>query len=220
MNAMGYDAMAVGVMDLWLGLDVFQSLHDQAKFAMVSANLLTADGKPLVDPYVVLERKGLRIGIIGITEPEAELQSVVPDLNGKVTSEDPVKALQRYLPELRSRVDVVIVLSRLGLERDAALAKAVPGIDMIVGGGARTLMDKPQQVGSTLIVQQGYNGEWMGRTEVQYNEQGQIDKATTEGVALGPDIKDDPDLAALTKRWDQLYPTPTPEPTLAATPAS
>lgn len=218
MNAMGYDAMVVGAMDLSLGIETFQSRRVQAKFAIVSANLLTADGKPFVDPYVVLERKGLRIGIIGITEPDVELQQISTAIRGQLSSQDPVEALKRYLPELRSKVDVVIVLSRLGLERDAVLAKAVPGIDIIVGGNSRTLMQQPQQVGSTLIVQQGYNGEWIGRTAIQYDDQGQVSKATTEGASLGADIKDDPELAALVKRWAQLFPSPTPEPRITATP--
>jgi len=218
MNAMGYDAMAVGAMDLSLGIETFQALRSQAKFALVSANLLTADGKPLVDPYVVLERKGLRIGIIGLTEPDIELQQISPIILGQLSSQDPAEALKRYLPELRSQVDVVVVLSRLGLERDATLAKEIPGIDVIIGGNSRTLMDQPQQVGSTIIVQQGDNGEWIGRTVIDYNDQGQINSATTEGASLGPDIKDDPNLVALVARWAQLYPSPTPAPEVTATP--
>ncbi|MHB1357203.1 MAG: bifunctional metallophosphatase/5'-nucleotidase [Anaerolineae bacterium] len=220
MNAMGYDVMAVGAMDLAFGVDTFQARRSQAKFAIVSANLLTTDGKPFVDPYVVLERKGLRIGIIGITEPDAELQQTSTAIRGLLSSEDPVTALNRYLPELRAKADIVILLSRLGLERDVALAKAVPGIDIIVGGSSRTLMQQPQKVGSTLIVQQGYNGEWIGRTAVQYDDQGQVVKSTTEGAALGPDITDDPELAALVKRWAQLFPSPTPAPKITATPSS
>lgn len=216
MNAMNYDAMAVGRLDLALGLDVFQARHAEADFPVLSANLTTTDGKLIFDPYTIVERQGLRIGIIGITDPN--LSDVAP-IVGVVEALDPTEAVQQYVGELQSQVDVILVLSNLGLEYDKALAEAVPGIDIIVGGGSRTLMENPDQVGDTLIVQQGYLGEWVGKLSIAYDAAGKVTASREEMVALTADIADDADMAALYQKWVQLYPSPTPEPTTTPTPA-
>ena len=72
MNAMGYDAMALGRMDFSLGLETLKEREAEARFAFLSANVVAvADGEPIFEPYTILERQEARIGIIGLSEPEA-----------------------------------------------------------------------------------------------------------------------------------------------------
>lgn len=222
MNAMGYDAMVVGQMELSKGLDVFRARQAEAKFPFLSANLVSKDGSQLlVKPYVVLERQGMRIGVIGLTEPNATQLALLMD---KANVTDPAAAAKKYVSELRDKVDLVVVLSHLGLEEDQKLAKAVPGIDIIVGGNTRQLMPAPERVGNTLVIQQGFNGEWLGRLQATFDALGAPSNIAAEGITLGPEFKDDPDMAALVDKYAKLYPSPTPPPTAppvqkAATPS-
>ncbi|MHB0857865.1 MAG: bifunctional metallophosphatase/5'-nucleotidase [Anaerolineae bacterium] len=211
MNAMGYDAMTLGRYDLAMGVDILKAREAEAEFPFLSANLVNAtDQQPLVQPYVIVERQGKRLGIIGMSEPEI---GQLPGIGSTLAVLDPIETTARYVQELLDQVDAVIVLSHLGLEADMALAEAVPGIDLIVGGNTRRLMKAPERVGDTLIVQQGYLGEWMGRLTVRYDAEGKEIESSEELIALTEEIADDPTLAQLVEGWLAEYPTPTPEAT-------
>jgi 5'-nucleotidase / UDP-sugar diphosphatase len=206
MNAMGYDAMTVGMVDVSQGVERLRQRASEATFPILSSNLLDADQNLVLPAYTVLERDGLRVGIIGVTEPEAADELARRGFT--VNMLDPVETVRRYLPEVREQADMVIVLSHLGLEADNALAQAVSGIDIIVGGRSRTLMRQPEVVGQTLIVQVGYDGEWLGRLDVEITS-GAVSFAAYEILFMRPDVEDDPELAALVERYKQQYPVPT-----------
>jgi 2',3'-cyclic-nucleotide 2'-phosphodiesterase (5'-nucleotidase family) len=195
MNALGYDAMTVGQMDLYAGVEVLLQRAREASFAILSCNLVgLKDGKPLFAPYTIVERDGVRFGILGVSEPD------LGDLPGVLAAAQvlgPRESVQRYLVEVRSKSDVVILLSHLGLESDVMLAQTTPGIDLIVGGKSRQLLTEPEIVGHTVIVQAGYDGEWLGRLDVASDVAGQVVNPRVEIVSLGPEIADDPALAAV-----------------------
>jgi len=218
MNAMGYDAMGVGMMEGIRGLDVLLARAEEASFPILSANLVYAgEGRLVLEPYTVIERDGTTFGILGLTDRSFVQGS---ELQSQVVVQDPTEAAARYVPDLRAQADVIIVLSTLGRDADQALATAVSGIDVIVGAGSSILMQEPLRSGSSLIVQQGYLGEWLGVAHIRYDAKGELVEATARSVALTPDYADDPALAAIVARYKQQYPTPTPRPTSALAPAT
>jgi len=208
MNAMGYDAMAVGRLDLIKGIDVVTRRAQEAQFAILSCNLVRKGTRELVLPAsTIIERDGVRFGILGVTEPQA---AQAPGAEETVEVLDPTEAVRAALPDLQARSDVVIVLSHLGLEEDLALAKAVPGIDIIVGGRSRQLVQPPEVVGDTIVTQMGFDGEYMGRLDVTVNEDGRLSDPLGAMIVLGPDYADDSELAALVARLKGEYGEPTP----------
>lgn len=216
MNAMGYDAMTVGRMDLSSGLENLQERQKQAEFPILSANLVPIEGnEPIFEPYTLIEREGIRIGIIGLSEQEA---FQAPGVTDKARVLDPTTVAKRYVAELRDQVDLLIVLSRIGLDNDQLLAQAVPGIDIIIGGNTRKLMNKPERVGNTLIVQQGYRGEWVGKLTASFDGKGVLAEFKEEIITLDDKFADDPEMVEIMKPWRALYPTPTPRPTYTPTP--
>ena len=202
MNAMGYDALALGDREFALGLDVLREREAEADFPFLSANLVNADDEALLfQPYIILERQGKSVGIIGLSEPEVAKNARVSKL---VSALDPVETARQYVGELRGQVDVLIVLSHLGVEEDKALAKEVTGIDVIVGGKSRTLMREPARVGNTLIVQQGYDGEWMGRLRATFDAQGVPSDYAEKLYTLTADYKDDQEMLNLVNEYKKL----------------
>jgi len=163
MNMMGYDVWCPGNHDLDISQDNLRSLVSIARFPTVSANLVNDRMKfPLGNrPYVVLERGGLRIGIIGIMSQE--LSSLVNQNNLvglRVLS--PVETVQRYVDELDPKTDLLIALTHQGADEDSALASQVHGLDLIVGGHSHTRLKKPKLVNGVIIVQTGSNTENLG----------------------------------------------------------
>lgn len=211
MNAMGYDAMAVGQMDLAKGVDTLQARAKEARFAILSCNLVDAQSQqPIFQPYTILERGGVRFGVIGVTEPEA-LQA--PGVREAAQVLDPVGAVKKYLAEIKGQSDVLIVLSHLGVERDRALAQAIPEIALIIGGRSRKLMPAPDIVGNTVITQMGYDGEWLGRLDVTLDAQGRVHDPQSTVIELGPDVADDARLKALVDSYKERFAQPTTEAT-------
>ena len=73
MNEIGFDAMAIGNHEFDWGIDVLKARQAQSRFPYLAANIVDRATGQLVGfakPYVIIERAGLKVGIIGIATPE------------------------------------------------------------------------------------------------------------------------------------------------------
>jgi 2',3'-cyclic-nucleotide 2'-phosphodiesterase (5'-nucleotidase family) len=193
MNLLGYDAMAIGDLDLQLGLDVLRSRLADSKFPVLSANVMVAgESKLLTQPYVVLERGDHKVGIIGLTWDQAMT------IDNQLTLLKASEVLPKYVAEVGQQADVVIVLSNMGWDEDLALASSIPGIDLIVGGRSRIPMPESQPADGTgtLVVQAGSQGEWVGRRILTVDGAGQITARKDELLYLTEDYADDAEMRA------------------------
>jgi 2',3'-cyclic-nucleotide 2'-phosphodiesterase (5'-nucleotidase family) len=128
----------------------------------LSANALGPDGRLLGDaPYALLEKDGIKIGIIGLlTETAPTL--FTPIGNEGLTFLKPADLLRELIPELRPQVDVLILLSHIGHENELKLADEFPALDVIIGGHSHTLVEHPIRVGNTLVAQANHYGTHLG----------------------------------------------------------
>jgi len=172
MNRAGYDAAAVGNHEFDYGFFNFFQLTRQADFPFLSANIFRreTDRPPeFIRPYLVREYDGLKVGIIGVTVAETPEVTATGNV-GRIFFRDPEESIRPYIRLLRGEeVDLLIVLSHLGLEEDRKLAEAVGGIDLIIGGHSHDLLAKPIRAGPrpTLIVQAGSYGRFAGRLDLE-----------------------------------------------------
>ena len=126
MNLMGYDALALGPKELSLGVDLLRQRVDEAQFPILSANVVLSGTDELVAlPYSVLEVSDLQVGVIGLTRP-------ADAVSGEFEILDPEETLLEYVPLVSEQADVVIVLTNTSYRTGLALAREVPGIDLMV----------------------------------------------------------------------------------------
>lgn len=146
MNRMHYDAVTIGNHEFDFGLDNMIRLFKLADFPVVCSNYDFGDTelKDIVKPYVVLKRKGVKIGVFGVCPP---LEGLVSTKNyGPLKYLDPVEVTERMVDILRNqqKCDVVICLSHLGWEvsdyPDNELIKRTSGIDLVLGGHSHTYL--------------------------------------------------------------------------------
>jgi len=188
MAQLGYDATTFGNHETDLGPDglgksidvaakagpiptVLASNSDFSKddATLVDLRRLSKDG--LIRRHVVIERGGIRFGLFGVLGKEAQIYTN----GGAVTFADPVETAKEMVKLLREteKVDVVIALSHGGVVKgkdgrftdgeDVQLAKAVPGIDVVIGGHSHTELREPILVnGRTPVVQTGKEGQNLG----------------------------------------------------------
>ena len=189
MGRMGYDATTFGNHEFDLGPDgLGTSIGVAAKAGKIPAVLASNTSFSSVDPrlaglqslaraglvrrHVVIERGGLRFGIFGVLGKEAQFYTGGA---GAATFADANETAAEMVKLLREteKVDVVIALSHGGVEKgadgryvdgdDVRLAKAVPGIDVVIGGHSHTELKEPILVNSrTPVVQTGLEGKNLG----------------------------------------------------------
>src|SRR5918911_3082848 len=153
MNALRYDAMAVGNHEYNFGLDVLEKARHEAEFPWLSANTYRAGTSEIAyQPYIIKEVGGVRVGVLGLTTPGIPNWENRENYAG-LEFRDPVGEARRWVAVLRDkeRVDLVVVAMHMGLEADLRtgevtpgqveheneairIAEEVPGIDVILMG--------------------------------------------------------------------------------------
>jgi 2',3'-cyclic-nucleotide 2'-phosphodiesterase (5'-nucleotidase family) len=209
MNYLTFDAMVIGNHEFDWKQDVLNTIIESADFPVLSANVVDEKGHyiPAVHPYVILERKGLKIAVIGITTVETATTTKPDNVKG-LTFLDPENILPPLVKEVRDRgADVVIVLSHCGLDADRKLAKNVDGVDVIVGGHSHTAVTDPVVIDTTIIVQAGCFGLYLGVLELKIQrETNRIVQKTRshelKTVFSGPDNPADPHVTGIINKYN------------------
>ncbi len=167
MDSIGYDAWCPGNHDFDVSQDNLRALVRIADFPTLCANLVDTLGRYPVGnrPYVVLNRGGLRIGIIGLISQELyELVNQNNLVGLRVLS--PVETARKFILELKPQTDLIIALTHQGVVEDSELARGADGLAIIVGGHSHTRLRHPKVVGGVLIVQTGSNAENLGVLDI------------------------------------------------------
>jgi len=186
MITMGYDAMAIGNHEFEYGWEEFIQQKHRAPFPVLGANLFyKGTDIPYAQPYAIIEREGIRIGVIGILGQDAAT-ALIPSHIAGVEVIEPRVAVQEAIDLLRSQVDLVVLLTHQGktapmqtndedpsvkrdIEADIKLAGAVEGIDVLLGGHADAGTEEPvvhPQTG-TLIMQTYGQGFHLGYLQLE-----------------------------------------------------
>ena len=158
------------------------------------------------DLYVLLERKGLKIAVIGITTVEAGYTTKPGNVRG-LTFSEPRDVLPAIIKESKALgAKTIIVLSHSGLDADKKMAEEIPGIDVIVGGHSHTAVKTPVVVGKTIIVQAGCYGWYLGALKLKIDpDTGEIleytGKRELRKVYAGPDDPADQKIADIVLRY-------------------
>jgi len=147
MNMMGYDAGTIGNHEFDFGLDAMAKMFKKLNYPIVCSNYdftgTVVEG--LVKDYVILKRKGMKIGVFGLS----------PALSGLVSNDncvgvkylDPVKEANRVVDILKKKkCDVIICISHLGWQDsykdgDEYLVSGTRGIDLVLGGHSHTYFE-------------------------------------------------------------------------------
>jgi len=180
MQEMGYDAVTIGNHEYDYGPDVLAQYLLKAGYpeAHQETLVLTSNTEaPSDHPLAVRSlysntgmfelKNGLKVGVFGIVGKDAVL--AMGD-SGEVRFLDQHQTARQMVDELEEQgADVIVAISHSGVEEDRELAKKVPGIDIIVGGHCHTALHEPVWQGTTIIVQAGSLGMYLGQLELAYD---------------------------------------------------
>mgnify|MGYP002024539734 CR=1 FL=1 len=155
MITMGYDAMGIGNHEFDYGEASLAWQKNRVPFPVLGANLFYKDTEhPFAQPHAIIERGGIRIGVIGTIGIDAARTAQAVWATDELDVIDPAKVVQRSVDELRDNVDLIVLLTHQGhtapmqtdaeadprlardINKDIALADAVDGVDVLFGGHA------------------------------------------------------------------------------------
>ena len=170
MNVMGYDAGLIGNHEFDHGFRQIEKFRKASDHPLLASTAFAPDGSLVGDaPSVVLERGGLRIGIIGVLT-ETTPNMITPLGNEGTRFAEVESSLRSQVGKLRDKVDVLVVLSHTGHKRELELAAAIAGIDVIVGGHSHSKVEEPVLVGSTIVAQAHEYGKAVGVLELDVTD--------------------------------------------------
>jgi len=175
MNKMGYDVVTLGNHEFDNGSTALAKRLKQADFKIVCANYKFKNKQlaKCIKPYTTMKIGGKKIGFFGLLR-DIEKQ-VLPHNYQEVTFLDPLAAAQKMVDLLKNKeqCDLIICLSHLGINAeeegdvtDREIAAKVAGIDFIIGGHNHLLLEKPEIVNDTKILQARKNGIYVGKVVV------------------------------------------------------
>lgn len=141
-NAMGYDCITLGNHELDEGIESLSERLSKIECPIVCANCEFPDIlQQYIKPATVVERGGMRIGIIGMESDIATM--VAAPIAQRIRQLDNVEVVNKWTEHLRKedKCDFVILLSHLGYDVDQEIVPKTIGLDIIIGGHTHTFVE-------------------------------------------------------------------------------
>lgn len=144
LNAMGYDIFILGNHEFNFGMTALNEILKDIQAKTLTANFYHKEnGKRYVEPTMIIEKEGVKIGIIGLTTPMSAIFEKDTGHLDKMTFSSPSEEAKKQIAALKAQnVDAIVVLAHMGIENEnnvadtgvADLIQNVDGIDVIIAG--------------------------------------------------------------------------------------
>ena len=187
MNHMKYDASTIGNHEFDFGLDNMARIFKMANFPILCCNydFGTTELKDIVKPYTIIEKKGLKIGVLGVCP---DMKGLVSDENCQgITYMDPRDCANKWAGFLKNEksCDLVITISHLGWRNTSLGGPSATGqvydqdfiagtrnIDVVCGGHSHTYFQHPEYVNNldgkpVICNQMGKNAQYVGTLTIE-----------------------------------------------------
>lgn len=214
MNEIGFDAMAVGNHEFDWGIDVIKQYNNKtsevkSNFPIICANIYEkATDKPVdwCDPYVIIEKAGIKIGIIGAIGSELE-SSIATAMVAPYEFKDPLPIVKEYTKKLRTELNCEIVVlaihdNTLGTNQIFADLTGDYQIDAVFNGHTHsTYAGDTMGSDNTIMpyIQSGSYGSNIGKIVIKYNK---VNKKIVEGSS--ENIKVSKSLSSTNSKLDEI----------------
>lgn len=232
LSLMGLDAAVVGNHEFDLGSkNLFEQIDNWAEFPLLAANYLFEDPlnpgerslRDVVDPYVIFDVDGLKIGVIGMGNWSSMTGIFEGGNSLGVRPLDDGQVVEEYVRLLRPVVDVVVLVSHLGLDEDEGLAATeierdqnedlpLEGVDLILGGHLHIVLKPPKAIrndsrgNQTVLAHSGAFAKYVGRLDLVVrvgednsdpDKRSKITAYSFEAIPVDSTVDDDPEVTEL-----------------------
>ncbi|WP_431224592.1 bifunctional metallophosphatase/5'-nucleotidase [Serratia sp. L9] len=177
-NALNYDVWVMGNHEFDFGLKALSTSLNQFKGTALAGNIFWESGKPYLPAYKIVERQGVKIGIIGMDTPmTAEFAKGTDRIDGlKFT--DPVQAVNHVIRQIHDQVDAIVLVAHMGIDNEnqrpgtgvGDIARANPELAAIVAGHMHVKVDK-EVINGVIVTEPDKYGRALSRIDLQFEQQ-------------------------------------------------
>lgn len=221
MNYLGLDAACVGNHEFDYGWENALAQFPKAKFPLLNGNIFLKGTNKLHwnKPYIIKNVNGIRLGIIGLHEKFAFYDTVSAEMIKGVETRDERVYLRKYLKELKPKTDLIVLLIHIGIpgtqssegekdvvrnhQHDIDLAKAVPGVDLMITGHPHSGTPEPLISNGTIIVSTDAYTIELGKLEITYDKKRDriTDYRNHFKYLFDDEVEDDPTMVGVINKW-------------------
>ena len=228
-SAMNYDTLTLGNHEFEYGWERLVETIPRANFPVLNANIVNeASGELIAQPYTILERNGVKVGVIGVMGIDAFYNTMASFHRTGLTIKDPTETAQYWADKIRDEVNIIVVLThqnrtapmqtnkesdpsvQRGFDEDYAMAGNLRGVDVIFGGHSDNGLKKPvihPETGTVIGLTFG-QGMHLGYTKFKVDTE-KHDVEFIEGYLIpvnSNQLPEDKQTAELIKNYRMLYP--------------
>lgn len=158
----GCAGATLGDRDLLLGRTLLEKLRAKSSFPFLVANLVDAEtGRPIFDSHMIVESGGVKVGVFGVTL-EAVPETPVYERGKPWRIMNPEAVATAEVAALKAAgAQIIIGLAHLPDRDIDSLAKAVPGIDFILGGNDAGMQEHPRHTGDSYVATAFSKGKYL-----------------------------------------------------------
>jgi 5'-nucleotidase len=201
-NAAELDYATFGNHEFDFGPVVLTDRIRESRFKWLAANVIDKKtGKPFagVDPFVVREFGGVKIGIFGLVLPETKTTSRPGD---DVEFRDPCETAKKMVSQIHDRgAKVVVALTHLSMREDKEVARCA-NVDVIIGGHEHTLLES--SAGGAPIFKMTADARELGQIDLNISPDGTLDSIDWKIIRVTSETKEDPQFASVYRKYSGL----------------
>ncbi len=210
MNAMDYDASAVGNHEFDFGLENLKQRTAEADFPYLSANTHWKENGQIpvelgILPYTIKEVNGLEVAIVGLTTTSTP-RTANPQFVSALRFENYEQALRAAVSEVQAAdPDLLFVIAHVCMVQLEALALSVSDLDIDLMGGGHCNELVARRVGETVLLGGGYHFTSYARARIRYDVDNDQLLNMEFGVAINEPANEDPLIASIVDRWQGQF---------------
>jgi 2',3'-cyclic-nucleotide 2'-phosphodiesterase/3'-nucleotidase len=212
---MGLELSAVGNHEFDWGIDRITKWVEDGGFTFVGTNIYDKRTNQPVDwaePFVIIEKKGIKVGFIGLATPETVYKALKANVEN-YEFRDPVETIKEWIPKIKDAgADIIIALTHLGAFQDkegnisgeAAALSEVDGVEAVIS--AHTHQSISGLVNGKPLVQAYYNGRSVAKLTFVFDENNKLVSAepSLDNLYERPDtLKDDANTLAIYMKYEE-----------------
>lgn len=176
-NEMKYDIWVLGNHEFDFGLDVLNRSLTQFKGTSLAGNIKREDGNPFLPAYKIIEKNGIKIGMIGMDTPMTQVFAEGTNRLEGMAFTNPSIEVKKVIKQIDDKVDAIVLVAHMGLDNEnnieatgvTDIANDNPEIDAIVAGHMHTRIDKAT-VNGVIITEPDKYGRALSRIDLQFEE--------------------------------------------------
>jgi 2',3'-cyclic-nucleotide 2'-phosphodiesterase (5'-nucleotidase family) len=175
LNGLGLDVCVPGNWEVVYGPGQFKKLMGELSCAVLAYNFHdVATGRRLFAPAKLIDRGGVRVVFVGITDPTTTQRQPPNEVRGLDSTR--MQGLRDFLRELKKtqRPDLLVAVTHSGLTVSRQIARENPELDVILSGHTHERTFEPVLEGRTIIVEPGSMGSFLGRLDLDVGPEGGI----------------------------------------------